>query len=188
MSNPAALSTPEAATDLERGIILATVVLAATPEKVFHALTDKAEIETWWGSDDEYWMQDYDADFRIGGGYRIVGRGSDGVGYGATGSFIEIAGPHKLTYTRAYEFDFPVLGRRITTITYLCDKVEEGTRLTIRHEGFQGCNDAALFHAERWKLPLIWLAAHVNELEEMPVMKKQSVHLGHAAAQQASLK
>ena len=40
--------------DVSSGVILATVSIAAPPERVFRAITEPGEIVRWWGSDELY--------------------------------------------------------------------------------------------------------------------------------------
>ncbi|HTI10371.1 MAG TPA: SRPBCC family protein [Puia sp.] len=157
MNRPA----PRAVADPETGLILATVDVALPPQRVFRALTQASEIEHWWGAPDVYRMTQWIADFRVGGRYSVVVVRPDGSAYPASGTFLEIDAPHKLVHTRKYEWDHPVLGRRETTIAYRFDPLENGTRVTVRHEGFVGCEAAAYEHAEGWVRVLGWLDAYL---------------------------
>lgn len=148
---------PRAIADTKKGVILATADLVLSPERVFRALTKKEEIENWWGSNDTYHMRDWNADFRVGGSYTVTVKNHDGSERPASGKFLELDRPQKIVHTRKYDWDFPVLGRRETTITYLLDPIDIGTRITVRHEGFSGCVDAANQHADGWERVLGWL-------------------------------
>jgi uncharacterized protein YndB with AHSA1/START domain len=55
--------------DVGTGTILATVEIAATPERVFRALTTD-DITRWWGSPETYRTTAYTADVRPGGRWR----------------------------------------------------------------------------------------------------------------------
>lgn len=133
---------------------------AAAPEHIFHAFTTPADIEYWWGADDVYHMRNWIQDLRVGGKYTVdVERAGGGV-LPASGKFLAIEPPHKLVHTRKYEWDFPVLGRRETTITYRFEPIADGTRLTVRHEGFEGCPEATYEHAAGWERVLRWLDAY----------------------------
>jgi len=148
---------PRAVADVEKGTILATADVAMPPERVFCALTDAREIEQWWGASDVYRMKDWVADTRVGGRYSVIVHRPDGNDLPASGKFLEIEQPRKLVHTRKYEWDHPTLGQRETTISYHLDPVGAGTRVTVRHEGFAGCDEAAYEHAEGWERVLGWL-------------------------------
>ncbi len=107
-------------------------------------------------------MRDWIADFRPGGTYTVNVVFADGSVRPASGRFLEINEPFKTVYTRRHDWDFPVLGRRETMITYRIEPLEGGTWLNIRHEGFEGCRDAALNHAAAgWERALGWLDGYL---------------------------
>jgi len=107
-------------------------------------------------------MRDWIADFRVGGKYTVNVANSDGTIRPASGKFLEIDGPVKLAHTRKYLWEFPVLGMRETTITYRFEPITTGTRITVRHEGFEGCGEAALIHAAGWERVLHWLGDYLK--------------------------
>ena len=150
---------PRAVTDGDT--ILATVDLFAMPERVFRALTTQ-ETELWWGSPDTYRVTDWKADLIAGGLWSLVVRRPDGNIFPASGKFLEVATPGKIVQTRKYDWDFPVLGRRDTTVTYHLDPIAQGTRITVRHDGFAGLREPADEHAAGWERLLSWLAAYLN--------------------------
>jgi uncharacterized protein YndB with AHSA1/START domain len=143
-------------------MILATMDIAMPPERVFQALNTD-EVERWWGSADIYRMTEWKSDLRVGGRWSVLPIGADGSKHPAGGEFLEIDGPRKIVFTRKYEWDFPVLGQRVTTVTYLLDPIETGTRVTIRHEGFAGLRVPAELHAEGWERVLGWLDAYASK-------------------------
>lgn len=136
--------------------ILATVDVAASPERVFTALNTR-ETEAWWGAADVYRQTAWTSDLRVGGRWHVITRTADGNSLPAGGEFIEIDAPRKVVITRSYEFDFPILGRRSTTVTYLCDPIPTGARVTVRHDGFAGLREPADLHAFGWERVLTWL-------------------------------
>ncbi|MDF2433284.1 MAG: hypothetical protein JWP44_2915 [Mucilaginibacter sp.] len=152
---------PKAVADREKGEILAIADIDAPAERIFNALISK-EVETWWGSPDVYTVRNWTADLRVGGKWSLSVVRPDGSSLPASGEFIEIDAPHRIVMTRRYDWDYPILGRRETKVTYLLDSIENGTRVTIRHEGFAGCTQAAYDHAEGWERYLGWLSDYVT--------------------------
>ena len=154
-------SSPRAVTDGDT--ILATVVIAATPERIFRALTTD-ETETWWGSPDTYRTTEWKADLRVGGSWSVVTLPANGgEGRPASGTFLEIDAPRKLVQTRRYDFDFPALGRRETTVTFRLASMESGgMRVTVRHDGFAGLWEPADQHVTGWERFLGWLADYAQ--------------------------
>lgn len=141
--------------------IMASAEIAVPPERVFKALiTD--EVERWWGSSESYRMVDWTADLRVGGRWQVIARTIAGKDHPAGGEFLEIQAPRRIVQTRAYDWDHPTLGRRQTTVAYLLEPTDNGTRLTICHGGFGGLGEAAAEHAEGWGRMLGWLQAYVE--------------------------
>jgi len=154
------LQNSKAVADIETGIILASTEIDAQPELIFNALAKPKEIEHWWGSEDFYRMTQWKGNFEVGGDYSVVVVMTDGDEKPASGTFMEINFPAKISHTRRYDWDFPLLGRKPTTITYMIKEIESGSRLTVRHEGFKGFEAAAIQHAEHWERVLGWLSKY----------------------------
>lgn len=151
---------PRAVTDGET--VLATMDMAATPERIFRALTT-AETETWWGAPDTYQATAWQSDLHVGGLWSVGIRLADGTVFPASGEYREIDAPRRVVLTRRYDWDYPEFGRRDTTVTYLLDPIADGTRVTVRQDGFAGFRGAADHHAEGWEGFLKYLAKYVGE-------------------------
>jgi uncharacterized protein YndB with AHSA1/START domain len=154
-----ASSGPRAVTDGDT--ILASVEVGGPPERVFRALVTD-EVERWWGSDDAYRMTRWSADLRIGGQWSVTVRLPDGRDLPASGEFLELSAPRAIAHTRQYEWDHPTLGRRDTVVTWRLDPIPDGTRVTVRHDGFVGQDDAAEEHARGWERALGWLESYMR--------------------------
>ena len=146
---------PRAVADLASGLILATVAIAASPERVFRALGSE-EIVKWWGSAETYRTTKWTGDLRVGGAWRTDGVGADGQPFSVGGEFLEIDPPHKLVHTWRPDWD----GGNVTTVTYWLEPIAGGTRVTLRHEGFAARRDACARHTQGWERVLGWLQAH----------------------------
>jgi uncharacterized protein YndB with AHSA1/START domain/uncharacterized protein YciI len=153
MNKPSARSVA----DVTRGVILASVDIAVPPERVFRAITDGGEIAQWWGSDELYRTTSWKSDFRVGGKWRADGVGSDGTPFYVEGEFVEIDRPRKLVQTWVPAWD----GGHVTTLTYLLEPTEGGTRVVVRHEGFGERTDSCRSHGEGWAHVLGWLEGFV---------------------------
>jgi uncharacterized protein YndB with AHSA1/START domain len=149
-------STARAVADTTGGTILASVEIAAAPERVFRALTTPEEIVRWWGSDELYRTTDWVQDLRVGGRWRASGRGSDGVAFSVEGEFLEIDPPRTLIQSWKPDWD----DGHVTRLTYRLEAIEGGTRVTVRHEGFGDRTDSCRNHAHGWSNVLDWLANH----------------------------
>jgi len=123
------MSTARAVADVTEGVIVATVDIGVSPERVFRALTSE-EITKWWVRPGVFDTREWSGDVRVGGKWRASGIGN-GNPYGLEGEFTEIDPPRKLVHTW-----LPV-GRPMppSIVSYTLEKIEGGTRLTLRHSG-----------------------------------------------------
>lgn len=124
-----ARSRARAVADLAEGLILASVEIAAPPQRVFQALVSE-EICEWWVRPGVFDTREWTGDVRVGGRWRAAGIGN-GRPYAIEGQFLEIDPPRKLVHTWQ-----PVGAPGAPTIvTYVLEPVAGGTRLTLRHSG-----------------------------------------------------
>ena len=110
-------SRARAVADVTDGLILATVDIAATPERVFKALASK-EICEWWVRPGVFDTREWTGDVRKGGRWRATGIGH-GRPYAIEGEFLEVDPPNKLVHTwqpvgrpRADDRNLPAAGDR----------------------------------------------------------------------------
>lgn len=150
-------SPPTATADLSTGRIVATVEIAAPPARVFRALTTR-ELLDWWGSPDAYRTTRWEADLRVGGLWRSDGVGADGTRFSVHGEFLALDAPHRVAFTWLADWD----GGAPTTVTYELEAIARGTRLTVRHEGFQGRTASCEDHTAGWTRVLGWLREFVE--------------------------
>jgi len=132
-------SRARAVADLAGGLILASVEVAAPPERVFQALTSK-EVCDWWVRPGVFDTREWTGDVRPGGRWQASGfaRGNP---YILEGEFLEVDPPRKLVHT------WHLVGSpsESTTVTYLLERVDVGTRLTLRHSGFtESCSNTCI--------------------------------------------
>jgi uncharacterized protein YndB with AHSA1/START domain len=141
--------------------VLARIDIAVPPERVFRALTTE-ELTKWWGSAEMYRTTRFTIDLRPGGAWRSDGIGADGTPFHVGGEVLEVDPPRKLVQTWKPSWE---PGETKTTITYLLDPIETGTRVTVRHAGFtsaKACDD----HANGWERVLGWLGGYLQPAGE----------------------
>lgn len=119
-----------AVADLPGGSVLAGVEVAAPPGRVFRALISN-EVVDWWVRSGVFDTREWTGYVRVGGRWRASGM-ARGRPYTLEGEFLEIDPPLKLVHT------WHGVGApgALTTVTYLLEQLEGGTRITLRHEGF----------------------------------------------------
>ena len=161
---------PRVVADVTRGEIVGVVEIAAPPERVFHALTDPAEVQTWWGSPELYRVTRWTADVRAGGAWKSEGVSVDGEPFSVEGEFVEVDPPRLLVQTWRPAWD----SFHTTTIRYHLDPIPGGTRLTLRHDGFADRTASCDDHAEGWERVLGWLGAHLSPPGQSPQGAQQA--------------
>ena len=154
--SPLKQSTARAIADVTQGMLLATIDIRATPERVFRAVTSE-ELTRWWGSEDTYRTTKWSGDVRVGGAWRTDGIGRDGKPFSVHGEFLDVEPPRRLVQTWVYDWD---TSGSVTTITWRFEPIEGGTRVIVRHEGFGDAHAACEGHADGWERVLGWLSAN----------------------------
>jgi uncharacterized protein YndB with AHSA1/START domain len=150
------LSSARAVADLTDGMILAAVEIAATPERVFRAISSE-EIATWWGSASTYRVTRWTGDVRPGGWWKSEGMSADGTPFAVGGEILEVVSPVLLVQTWRYEHR----PADVTTVRFQIEPIPGGARLTVRHHGFTERADCES-HTRGWERVLGWLRQYVN--------------------------
>jgi len=162
---PSKRGAPRAVADGVGGTIIATAEVPKPPDCVFRALTTPQELERWWQHPDYYSTKGWRVDLRVCGEWSVTVHFTDGSTNVGSGEFAELDPPRKILMTRRFE-RHPLQGTRETTITYRLEPTADGTRVTLRDEGFVGRAEAAYGNAEHWERVLGWLAAYFNQDKE----------------------
>jgi uncharacterized protein YndB with AHSA1/START domain len=112
----------------EREVVI-TRIFDAPRALVFKAWTDPKHLKRWWGPK-MFTNPVCEVDARVGGAWRIVMRGPDGVDYPCGGVYREIVEPERLVFTNiATDNDGNPILDGLTTVTF----AEQGgtTKLTL---------------------------------------------------------
>jgi len=120
----------EAGADAEGRMAVASVDLAAPPERVFQALASD-EITRWWVRPGVFDTREWTGELRVGGAWRGAGMFRDQP-YALDGEYLEIDRPRRLVHT------WRTVGSNAaaSTVTYQLEPMEGGTRLTLTHGPF----------------------------------------------------
>jgi uncharacterized protein YndB with AHSA1/START domain len=118
--------------------IVTTIDIAASPERVFAALTDPQELAAWWGSETGYRTCDWRVDARTEGEWSARTIDPSGNEGSIRGAYTVVDPPNALESTWHASWDDDV----VTTVRYdlsptIIDDAP-GTRLTVTHAGFNG--------------------------------------------------
>jgi uncharacterized protein YndB with AHSA1/START domain len=147
-----------AVADVSAGMLLATIDIKASPERVFRAIASE-EVARWWGSPELYRVTRWSGEVQVGGQWRSEGISKDGKAFEVSGQFLEIDPPRKLVCTWEPKW----ITGPATRVTYLLEPIEGGTRITLRHEGFADAADACQSHAEGWERVFTWLSTWLEQ-------------------------
>lgn len=153
--------------DAESGTVTVVADIAAPPERVFHALTDPAEVPKWWGADGVYRTERWESDLRPGGKWKSYIAAPEGTEMSdprtpepqtVGGEYITVDPPRVLEFTWAPSWD----DFKSTTVRYHIEPTATGSRLTVTHSGFAGRAEMGTAHAEGWVRVLGWLSSYVR--------------------------
>jgi uncharacterized protein YndB with AHSA1/START domain len=140
--------------------IVGEVEIAASPERVYAALTDPAELAAWWGSEEVYRTYDWESDLRVGGrrNCRAENRVT-GVKSTLKGEYLEIDPPRVLAFTwePSWEKVHPTVVRIELTA------IASGTRLVLTHSGWDEAKQARSSHEQGWPRVLGFLVAYFTK-------------------------
>jgi uncharacterized protein YndB with AHSA1/START domain len=148
-------SRARAVADLAQGLILATVQIAAPPERVFQALASE-EVVAWWVRPGVFDTRTWSGDVRVGGRWRTSGI-ARGEPYTLEGEYLEVDPPRKLVHT----WHRPGAPGAPSTVTYLLEPISGGTLVTLRHTGITSRDQNASI-STGWETSLERLAEVVD--------------------------
>jgi uncharacterized protein YndB with AHSA1/START domain len=144
--------------DVTKGIINGTADINASPERIFRALTTEEQAE-WWGSGADYRTHDYVIDLRPGGRWSCKATGPKGDTSTVGGEYITVDPPKVLEYTWEPSWDNFAQSR----VRIELEPRGSGTRLTLRHTGFEGRETKCENHKTGWTRVLGWLSGYVSK-------------------------
>jgi len=120
-----------AVVNLSEGTIEAAAEIAASPERVFHALTSR-EVCQWWVRPGVMDTREWTGDVRAGGRWQASGV-ARGKPYALEGEFLEVHFPGKVAHT------WQAAGAPLSpsTVAYVLEPFGGGTRIALKHSGLR---------------------------------------------------
>lgn len=138
-------------------VLVHEIYIAASPERVFEALVDPAQVPLWWGQQGIYRCESFASDLRPGGKWRSSGVGPDGGNFEASGEYLEIDRPRLLEQSWVASWS----GDAKTTVRWELLPSGKGTMVTLRHSGFARHPQLAQGY-RGWPRMLGWLQVYVE--------------------------
>lgn len=142
-------------TDME---VKEEILIKASRERVFRALTDASEITAWWCLPGRYSVDEAEIDLTVGGVYRFSGTNSNSERFLLTGVFLVVDPPSRLEYTWVPDWNEDACG---SVVAFQLETVGEYTRLLLTHSGFLSAA-AREEHRQGWPAVLCAFAEHVS--------------------------
>jgi uncharacterized protein YndB with AHSA1/START domain len=133
--------------------------LAAPPSRVFRALTTPELLEAWWGDEAVYTTHDWQLRPAVGTPWRCEVRLRNGRRHHIAGTVLEVVPERRLRFSWQPSWD----GMPQTEVSFELEAQRGGTRLALRHHGFQPDFSGLETHRVGWPWVLDWLARHVKE-------------------------
>jgi uncharacterized protein YndB with AHSA1/START domain len=121
-------------------------LLAAPRERVFHLMTDPAELAKWFGPKGVT-MTEAAVDLRVGGAYRFTMQPPAGAPFHISGMFLELQRPSHIVYTFGYEEPTP--DDRETTVDLHLDDAGRGTSVSLSQGRF-AIEERRALHERGW--------------------------------------
>src|SRR3954453_16856930 len=91
---------PSSQISSDNNVVTAEVFIAAPRERIFEALTDPKQALRWWGQKDNYILNQFQMDVRVGGKGSTSGTSARmGGAVNVVGEFLEIDPPPHLAYS-----------------------------------------------------------------------------------------
>lgn len=123
--------------------------IRATPDRLFRAWTDPAELAHWWRMDGPGWaFAGATVELRVGGRYRLAMTSPDGKTHVAVGEYREVTRPSRLAFTWDWEDPASQVGETLVTVE-LKDVGSNMTEVVLTHERFADATRAAS-HETGW--------------------------------------
>lgn len=122
-----------------------------TPERLFAAVTSRAELLQWWGPEGMDVPED-DMDFTRTGPWYSVMRNSEGQRYKVSGHVTHVSPPKSVGFTWAWHDDKDARGTE-SHVTFTIEKTDTGARLVIDHREL-GDDEISANHESGWSSSL----------------------------------
>jgi uncharacterized protein YndB with AHSA1/START domain len=158
----------------DQDAIHAEIFVAASPERVFEAITDPSQVPLWWGQTGMYRTTEWQSDLRPGGKWSSVGVAADGTSFRVEGEYLEVDRPRLLVHTWNASWTKELK----TTVRWELEaqpvhqlkksvptKIGTGTLVKLHHYGFAGDAKSAMGHADGWKRVFGWMQAYLESGE-----------------------
>jgi uncharacterized protein YndB with AHSA1/START domain len=135
----------------DRDAVIGEIEIAAPPERVFKALTDRAQAMQW-GSNPSFEMSAWEMDVRLGGKWQFISRELTGRNKGREyehhGEILEMDPPRLLAYSWYANWHEPATKQ--TVVRWEITPVGKGSRVKMTHSGLSQIKGACEGYSQGW--------------------------------------
>lgn len=147
--------------EIQGEAIAGEIQIDASPDKVFDAFIDPAQLTEWWGSADTYRTSNWKVDLRPGGEWSCSAQGvTGGPQSTVSGRYLVVDRPRKLSYT----WNPSWAPGEETRVHLTFEAIDSGTRVLFLHEGFTSAQSREA-HTTGWTRVLGWVQLHCQREE-----------------------
>lgn len=137
-------------------------VFRVTPERLFEAITSKAEVIQWWGHDGMT-FPDHQLDFSRTGPWHSEMLGQDGTRFRMEGQVTLVEAPHTVGFTWSWRYPQSMRAPE-SHVTFTVVPVADGAQLTVDHRGVPD-DERGAQHETGWTMgPITRLERYVETL------------------------
>jgi uncharacterized protein YndB with AHSA1/START domain len=137
--------------------IVEEIVIKATAERIFEALTNPDQRLKWWGAEGQYRGTHMESDLRPGGKWLTRGIGRGGKSFSVVGAYREIERPRLLVFTWLPDWE----GNAAESLVRFDLEEKNGvTRVRLTHSGLT--TESSRAHHQGWPQVLGWLQAYME--------------------------
>ena len=133
---------------------------AVSPERLFRAITERADLVAWWGPEGMAAV-DSQFDFTATGPWFAVIRGENGQDYKMSGQITRVDPPRTVGFTWGWHDDTDARGPE-SHVTLTVVETGSGARLIVDHRDLDE-GEMAQSHETGWTSSLASLATHLND-------------------------
>jgi uncharacterized protein YndB with AHSA1/START domain len=137
--------------------IIEQIIIHASAERIFAALTDPAQRVKWWGLKGRFETEHMESDLRAGGRWMMRGTGMRGKPFEVHGVYKTVNRPRLLAFTWLPDWDEEATE---TLVQFDLDERDGVTTVRLTHSGFksQGSRD----RHQGWPQVLSWLKGYAE--------------------------
>jgi uncharacterized protein YndB with AHSA1/START domain len=128
------------------------IVIEATAQRVFSALTNPDELVRWWGAAGKFQAERVESDLRLGGAWKMTGVGMGGKPFTITGIFEEFDPPHVVAMTWLQDWQADA---HPTLVKFELTEKDGVTTVRLTHSGFEAESDRENHKGWPWLLSLL---------------------------------